>query len=470
MYLRISRVRFVIVRVCLLLIIFLLLLEFRLTFKTPSISAIKNPVEIAFWRKLHNLDRLLTDKQKIEQIELLDKQRKRNDLNWTNIFYHVYHKKTNKLYEKDMKNIEKSRWVETESSTLQNTYDIYEETPVFQQPKFCSSTQIFHRECPYKNCQWKCKNPSTNHENHRRASIFHHVDINKDEMHTKLKVRSPYDIWILWIDEANRQLKHLNDYYFNWTLSFRQDSEVSIGTYGLLVPDDSNDILHSTNMSDLILSSDFLYILTNRNVIITDFVLENHILTNFRYRSKHALWFVSNCEPKARLNYYKQLQYYFPVRAFGLCIDGSDEAKCQKNDRCEFDQSRLALFYLAFESQTCTDYITEKFWRALYYGMIPIVFGPNKQSYLDLGIPKSAFIHVDDFQSAKHLGEYLHEVSNDYFLYREYFQWMSQYQIFYQTYDLEPIRMCELCMRLNMQNSKEHRFYRDIHQWHRAGC
>ena len=147
MYLRISRVRFVIVRVCLLLIIFLLVLEFRLTFKTPSISSSKNPVEIAFWRKLHNLDRLLTDKQKIEQIELLDKQRKRNDLNWTNIFYHVYHKKTNKLYEKDMKNIEKSRWVENESSTLQNTYDIYEETPVCKRitPKFCFNKLFFFR-------------------------------------------------------------------------------------------------------------------------------------------------------------------------------------------------------------------------------------------------------------------------------------------------------------------------------------
>lgn len=139
MYLRISRVRFVIVRACLLLIVFLLLLELRLTFKTSKISSIKNPIELAFWRKLHNLDRLLTDKQKIEQIELLDKQRKRNDLNWTNIFYYVYHKKTNKLYEKDMKNLEKSRWIEAESSTPQNTYEIYEETPVCEiiTRKFC---------------------------------------------------------------------------------------------------------------------------------------------------------------------------------------------------------------------------------------------------------------------------------------------------------------------------------------------
>jgi hypothetical protein len=288
-------------------------------------------------------------------------------------------------------------------------------------------------------------------------------------MQEKLNHRSSNDIWILWIDEANRQLEHLNKYKFNWTLSFRQDSEISIGTYGLLVRDDHNKNFYSNNKSDLILSSDFLYILTNRNILITDFTLENHILTNYRYRSKHALWFVSNCDPKHRLEYYEKLKYYFPVNAFGSCIN-NDENKCTKNDQCEIHQSRLALFYLAFESQTCTDYITEKFWRALYYGMIPVVLGPCKQSYLDLGVPESAFIHVDDFKSAKQLGKYLSKIANDYFLYREYFQWLNQYEIFYQTDDLEPIRMCELCMRLNMQYKNEHRFYTNIHQWHRMGC
>ncbi|UJR36727.1 hypothetical protein I4U23_029443 [Adineta vaga] len=469
MYLRLSRLRFVIVRACFLLIILLFILQIRLSFKKKNFSSTKNPFEISFWQKLYNLDKLLTNQQKIEQIELLYKQRRRNELNWTSIFYNIYRRKTIKLEEKDMKHTEKHRVIETLPSVSQKIFEIYEETPVFQQPKFCSSTFIFHSQCPYTNCQWKCKNPLINQENIRRASIFHHVDINTEDMQMKLKTRSHHDIWILWIDEANRELKHLNDYHFNWTLSFRQDSEVSIGTYGLLIPDSSNEKFYSTNMSDLVLSSDFLYILTNRNILITDFILENHILTNYRYRSKNALWFVSNCEPKARFKYYEQLKYYFPIHAFGSCID-KDENKCQKNDPCETEQSRLALFYLAFESQTCTDYITEKFWRALYYGMIPIVFGPNKQSYLDLGVPKSAFIHVDDFQSAKQLGEYLHEISNDYFLYREYFQWINQYQIFYQTNDLEPIRMCELCMRLNMQNRNEHRFYKDIHQWHRTGC
>jgi hypothetical protein len=279
-------------------------------------------------------------------------------------------------------------------------------------------------------------------------------------MREKLQYRSYNDIWILWIDEANRQIQHLNQYKFNWTLSFRQDSEVSIGSYGILIKQQIKK-----NIS-LIIDPRFMKILSRRNIEITDLTLENRIVSNYRYRHKHALWFISNCGPKHRLKYYEELKNSYPIQAFGSCV----ESKCDKNNQCEYEQSHLALFYLSFESQTCTDYISEKFWRALYYGMIPIVLGPSKQSYLDLGVPPTAFIHIDDFHSPEELAQYLHQISNDYFLYREYFQWLNQYDTFFNINELEPIRMCELCMRLNMQESQDHSFYTDIHQWHRIGC
>jgi hypothetical protein len=278
-------------------------------------------------------------------------------------------------------------------------------------------------------------------------------------MRNKLAHRASNDIWILWIDEANRNIEDLNQYQFNWTLSFRQDSEVSIGSYGILIQRNSKSPTSYNN-------PDLRRILTDANIPVTNMYLENRIFMNYRFRHKHALWFVSNCSPKRRLEYYEQLKLHYPIEAFGVCV----ENKCDKNKHCESEQSHLALFYLAFESQTCTDYITEKFWRALYYGMIPIVLGPSKQSYLDLGVPESAFIHIDDYQSAASLAKYLQRISNNYFLYRQYFQWLNHYEIFYDITELEPIRMCELCMRLNMQQSQDHSFYRNIHHWHRTGC
>lgn len=282
-------------------------------------------------------------------------------------------------------------------------------------------------------------------------------------MNEKLKHRSSNDVWILWIDEANRGIESLNQYKFNWTLSFRQDSEVSIGTYGILIEKDTNKSTLDNSFNE-----DFplIQLLRDNNIEIADQSLEYRIYLNYRYRHKHALWFVSNCQPQKRLQYYNKLKNYYPINAYGTCVN----KKCDKDDHCDNKQSNLALFYLAFESQTCKDYITEKFWRALYYGMIPIVLGPGKQSYLDLGVPKSAFIHVDDYKSASDLAKHLHDISNNYLTYRKYFQWLNQYDVFYDINVLEPIRMCELCMRLNRDDYRNHRFYTDVHQWHRSEC
>ena len=287
------------------------------------------------------------------------------------------------------------------------------------------------------------------------------MDIQSNEMQAKLNHRTSNDIWILWIDEANRDIRHLNSYQFNWTISFRQDSEISIGTYGILIPR-AKKMQLSYNISA------FLQFLVDTNIQTDDLSFEYRIFLNYRMRRRQALWFISNCLPQRRWKYYKQLKSHYTIQAFGKCVNN----QCRRDHACEVEQSYLAMFYLAFESQTCMDYITEKFWRALYYGMIPIVLGPTKQSYIDLGIPESAFIHIEQFRSAAALAGHLKRIGNDYNLYRQYFQWLKPYEIFYDIKELEPIRMCELCMRLNMQKSDEgdQRFYRDIHQWHQVGC
>ena len=38
-------------------------------------------------------------------------------------------------------------------------------------------------------------------------------------------------------------------------------------------------------------------------------------------------------------------------------------------------------FFLAFENSNCKEYITEKFWRSLHYGLVPVVFGAPMMDY-----------------------------------------------------------------------------------------
>ncbi|CAF1200796.1 unnamed protein product [Adineta steineri] len=135
MYLRVSRLRCVLVRCSILLIILLFLLEIRIFVKnTISSTTTTNPIEISFWEKLNDQDKLLTNEKKIE---LIEKYRKKYDLNWTNIFHNIYRRKIEKLYQKDMKN-------DYKYIIMENMTNISQKTFVFQQPKFCSSKLIFH--------------------------------------------------------------------------------------------------------------------------------------------------------------------------------------------------------------------------------------------------------------------------------------------------------------------------------------
>jgi hypothetical protein len=78
------------------------------------------------------------------------------------------------------------------------------------------------------------------------------------------------------------------------------------------------------------------------------------------------------------------------------------------------------LFYLAFENQNRTDYITEKLWGAFVAGTVPVYLGaPNARDH----VPDHSTIFVQDFKTTKELAEYLQMVSSNKQLYENYHAW-----------------------------------------------
>ena len=98
----------------------------------------------------------------------------------------------------------------------------------------------------------------------------------------------------------------------------------------------------------------------------------------------------------------KKLQQYIHVDIFGACsgVECSRKAK----ESCFDSQGSQYWFYLAFENSNCLDYITEKLWRILDLGIVPVVMGGGNYTR---DAPEHSVINVEDFDSVKELADYL---------------------------------------------------------------
>jgi glycoprotein 3-alpha-L-fucosyltransferase len=175
--------------------------------------------------------------------------------------------------------------------------------------------------------------------------------------------------------------------------------------------------------------------------------------------------FVSNCNSTKRLQYYEQLKEYFPISAFGKCIVNltNSSQNCTHRSKCELQKYSTSKFYLAFESTAVRlNYITEKFWRSLSLGLIPIVLGPKRRDYEQV-TPPNSFIYAEDYKNPETLAKHLHDIATNQNEYEKYHQWRIDYETHYRGQDLEPFRFCELCYRLN--TNRDRIWYTNINQY-----
>ncbi|KAF1766834.1 hypothetical protein GCK72_006792 [Caenorhabditis remanei] len=106
---------------------------------------------------------------------------------------------------------------------------------------------------------------------------------------------------------------------------------------------------------------------------------------------------------------------------------GACDGVLKQTEPCVLELIRPYKFYLAIENSNCKDYVTEKFWKSLDDRMtVPIVM--RRQTVRDLGVPDSAYIAVDDFETLPEFIQYVTKVSNDKDLYLKYHEWRRDYK------------------------------------------
>ncbi|KAH0567983.1 alpha-(1,3)-fucosyltransferase B isoform X1 [Cotesia glomerata] len=132
-----------------------------------------------------------------------------------------------------------------------------------------------------------------------------------------------------------------------------------------------------------------------------------------------VLFIQSNCDTmNGRDLYVSQLMKLISIDSYGTCINNKHLPKQLKENylnHLDSDEFRKFVgqykFTLAIENAVCEDYITEKLWRPLIVGSVPIYYG--SPSFKDWLPNNNSAISINDFEDPKKLTEYLKELIND---------------------------------------------------------
>ena len=309
-------------------------------------------------------------------------------------------------------------------------YLIYEFTKFNHNTKYChlfnepyeeDISNFYLHDCPVKNCIFTCDKNSTNEAD---ALLFSEHDLrdalmtaNVNELPISIQSRNPQQIWALWnTNEAKLSPVEYDQYKFNWTISYRQDSEVS-----------------DCNTGCVFSSKEYTHI-KQENIIKSH---QKSIESEFDRRENQLVFLVNDeCLLTAPLTLALELDY--SVLYKGKCKNpnsqsiprlfhqhlGKSPISCDYGSYCEKEALLSSKFILIYQAANCKDNIKNMFWRALDFGIIPVVMYPEK-IYYEKFAPKNSYIHAEDFNfSADNLGDYLKKVSDSYLLYLDYFKWI----------------------------------------------
>ncbi|CAF1008308.1 unnamed protein product [Didymodactylos carnosus] len=193
------------------------------------------------------------------------------------------------------------------------------------------------------------------------AFLFYGTDF---RLHDLPLPRLPHEHWGLLHEESpkNSYLFSYEDIMnlFNHSATFKRNSDLPLTTQWLSSLEDLTDMKYFMSVKD-----------KNR-------LQEEENLSP-------VIYLQSDCNtPSDRDIYIEQLMKYIKIDSYGSCLHNRDLPDHLRDPIQAMEATEILKlvgkykFALAFENAICTDYITEKFWRPLKTGTIPVVFGSDK--------------------------------------------------------------------------------------------
>lgn len=267
-------------------------------------------------------------------------------------------------------------------------------------PHFPGDTERI--DCPRSSCL-VTKNKKVQLRNRTKSIIFYGTDFRAYEVPLP---RLPHQTWAVFHEESpmnNYLLSHLSGIsLFNYTATFRRESDYPLSLQWL----------------------PSIEYLQNPAVPLTE--------KNEWEKGGHGpiLYIQSHCDvPSDRDRYVQELMKYIQVDSYGKCLNNrklpnirlEDTSTATTEDPEFMEFVSKYKFHLAMENALCPDYMTEKLWRTMHLGAIPIYRG--SASVQDWMPNNHSVILVDNFHDPQELAEFIESLDRDnekYLRYLEY--------------------------------------------------
>jgi len=220
--------------------------------------------------------------------------------------------------------------------------------------------------------------------------------------------RASHVHWSLLHEESpkNNQLFSHRDMMilFNHTSTFRRESDLPLGTQYL---DDITDLTSTKYFKDV--------------------QTKNRYIKESGYAP--VVYVQSGCDaPSQRDLWVQEFMKHIQVDAFGSCLHNKElpddlVGSEQMGNKNFYQLLSRYKFVLSMENAVCQDYVTEKFWRTIEIGSVPIYLGaPNIEDYLPTN--KSAIL-VKDYKSPEEVAKIVNDLNQNDQAYEEYLSFKS---------------------------------------------
>ena len=201
--------------------------------------------------------------------------------------------------------------------------------------------------------------------------------------------------------------------------------------------------------------------------LTSDFPTTNHPMPSLTppvpFNEKRGIMATfTNCE-EVRTNYMRELMKYVKVDSYGSCLRNAQGlvriyGKDFKDEKIRL--TRQYKFSLVFMNQDCEYFVDDRLYHALTSGSVPVYMGTDKVDEFMPGNLRTAIIKVKDFQTPKHLADYLTYLSHNEAAYNKYLEW--KYKGFGDIWNTVIGRfwlrkreiLCDICMKVSQKNWK----------------